>query len=76
MATPPESIQVGKWYLMETGHIRTVQRVLPDGRVQYRYRSAANQKARWREGIQDRRGFAFLVEREIPCDWTLEADEA
>ncbi len=70
MTIPPESIEAGKCYLMETGHIRRVMRILPDGRVQYEIRSAANSKARWRIDIQEGRSFAFMTEREVRCDWT------
>ncbi len=74
MSVPPESIRAGQCYLTETGQIRRVLRVLPDGRVQYEYRGAANPQIRWKDGIQDRRSFAFLVEREVPCDWSPEGD--
>ncbi len=75
MGIPPESIKASQCYLTETAQIRRVLRVLPDGRVQYEYRGAANPQIRWKDGIQDRRSFAFLVEREVPCAWSPEGDE-
>ena len=75
MSIPLESVAPGKCYLTETGQIRRVLRVLPDGRVQYEYRGAANPQILWKDGIQDRRSFASLVEREVPRDWTPEMDK-
>jgi hypothetical protein len=75
MTIPPESIEVGKCYLMETGHVRQVRRVLPDGRVQYEHRPGHQiNVGAWRPGIQQIHSFAFLVEREVACDWTPEKD--
>ncbi len=75
MSIPPESIQVGQCYLMDTGRIRRVTELLP-GRVRFQQRRADRD---WRTGnvdIVDIRSFAFMVERLVPCDWTLESDEA
>ncbi len=72
MPVPPESVEAGKCYLMKTGHVR---RVLPDGRVQYEHHPGHQVNAgAWRPGIQETRSFVFMVEREIPCDWTPERD--
>ncbi len=77
MTIPPESIEVGKCYLMGTGHVRQVRRLMPDGRVQYEHRAAHQTYAgAWKPGMQEGRSFAFQVEREVPCDWTPGADEA
>ena len=75
MSIPPESIQAGQCYLVKTGQVRRVVRVMPDGRVQYEYR-APNQlnPGAWRPGMQSGRSFADLVERPVPCDWTLETE--
>ena len=75
MSIPPESIQVGQCYLAKGDkavRIRRVIRIMPDGRVQYEQRSP---KTLWQSGIQERRSFAAMLEREVPCDWAPEADE-
>ena len=75
MSISPESIQVGQCYLMETGHLRRVMRLMPDGRVQYESRPVSQGNAKtWQPGMQDGRSFAFQVERSVPCDWTPETD--
>ncbi len=28
----------------------------------------------WKTGIQEGRSFAFVIEREVPCDWTPEME--
>jgi hypothetical protein len=43
MSAPPESIEVGQCYLTEDGRVRKVMRLLPDGRIRYRYRGPAQQ---------------------------------
>ncbi len=76
MSIPPESIEVGRCYLTDGGRIRRVIRLMPDGRVQFEHRGARLlQKAPWVTGMQEMRSFAFQIEREVPCDWTPEADE-
>ncbi len=74
MAIPPEEITVGRCYLMLRGdvpHVRYVAYIEPDGRVHDLDRTA---KKHWRPAIQERRYFALTSEREVPCDWTPEAD--
>ncbi len=71
MALPLENIEVGKCYLTNTGQVRRVVRILPDGRVQFDYRYGATVlKRQWPSNILDGRSFALLVQREVPCDWT------
>ncbi len=75
MSIPPESIQVGKCYLTNTGQVRRVIRIMPNGRVQYEHRSGhAILKRQWPSNIAEARTFAFAVEREVPCDWTPETE--
>ncbi len=74
MSIPPESIRVGKCYLMETGHVRRVVRIMPDGRIQYEHRVAYAVPRIWKTGIQEGRSFAFMAEREVACDWTPDGD--
>ncbi len=77
MTIPPESIATGRCYLMETGHVRQVRRLMPDGRVQYEQRPGHQvNTGAWKPGMQEGRSFALLVEREVPCDWTPDVDEA
>ncbi len=53
MTIPPESIEVGKCYLMETGHVRRVTRMLPGGRVQFEQRAAHLLPKVWKVDVQD-----------------------
>ena len=73
MAILPESIEVGKCYLMETGHVRRVVRIKPDGRVQFMHRQGHTLK-NWKVSSDKRRSFALMVEREVPCDWSPEEE--
>ncbi len=75
MTVPPESIEVGKCYLTRSGEIRRVLLILPHGPVHYEARRAAILQAfGWHEGVLELALFAALIEREVPCDWTPEAD--
>jgi hypothetical protein len=75
MNIPPESIQVGQRYLTKTGKVCRVLTSLPN-RIQYEQRNGAVYKALgWQVGILDRRSFAFMVERPVPCNWTPETDQ-
>jgi hypothetical protein len=75
VSVSPESIQVGECYLTNMGTIRRVTGLLP-GRVQYQQRPGHRLTwANHRTDILDLRSFAFLVERPVPCDWTLESDD-
>ena len=79
MSLPPESIEVGRCYLVEGRkilHVRQVVRLMPNGWVQYEFRPAhlLNVGA-WQPGMQDSRSFAFSSQREVPCDWTPETDD-
>jgi len=84
VSVPPESIQVGKCYLargkIDMGgkalRIRRVAQILPDGRVRFEQRRGpVPVSGLWpRSGIQDLQAFALAVEREVPCDWTLERE--
>ncbi len=82
MSLPPESIEVGKCYLVRTGRsdqpmgVRRIVRIMPDGRIQFEHRIASSKGVAWKAAIQDARSFAFMVEREVSCDRTPEADEA
>ena len=76
MPIPLESIQVGQCYLTNHGQVRRVIGLVP-GRVQFerRTRSASSETGwAWVSGLAERRAFALLVEREVPCDWTREGE--
>ncbi len=76
MATPPESIEVGRCYLSNDGRVKRVVQVMPDGRVVYEVRPGHVPSTRaWRSGILDQQSFLVGVEREVPGDWTPETDE-
>jgi hypothetical protein len=72
MSIPPEGPEVGQCYLTEDGRVRKVMRLLPDGRIRYRYRGPLSK--RWRSGTLDHRSFVSTIERPVPCDWTPEND--
>ncbi len=76
MTIPPESIEVGKCYLVNSAgtlHVRRVTRLIPDGRVQYESRTVRVRRA-WRFGMLSLRDFASQAAREVPCDWTPERE--
>jgi hypothetical protein len=73
MAIPPESIQVDRCYLTESGSVRRVTSIGSDGLVRYRERVGAGP---WSAGTKQRRKhvFANSAVRQVPCDWTVETD--
>ncbi len=73
MTIPPESIEISKCYLTGGNIVRRVVRILPDQRIQYEWRGGHRMK--WKSGILSSREFALAAEREVPCDWTPEANE-
>jgi hypothetical protein len=83
MSLPPESIQVGRCYLTEVREGRTGKRVCkviavsPGGHLTYKHRALDRNRLRsWHKAWTSLDTFASLVSREVPCDWTLEADRA
>ncbi len=74
MTVPPEGIEVGKCYLTDGGIVRRVVAILPDRRIQYEWRGRL--RLSWKSGILVAREFAQQAEREVPCDWTADTDEA
>lgn len=76
MTVSPESIQVGRCYLMTNGQIRRALNLLPGGRLQYERRVGTSAGTwAWIRAMANLRAFADLVEREVSCDWTPAADE-
>ncbi len=86
MTLPPESIEVGKCYLARgylvaggrSLRVRRVKQIHPDGRVQFEQRRGPARVGHpWpMGGTMQLTTFALAVEREVPCDWMLEATEA
>ncbi len=86
MSLPPESIEVGKCYLARgyldaSGNallVRRVTQIHPDGRVRFERRRGPIPEGRpWpMSGTMRLDAFASSVEREVPCDWMPEANEA
>ena len=79
MSIPPESIAVGRCYLLEGEHLRRVRlvtHILPSGRVRFEGRDATEARAFvWADGTSDLSAFAEAVIWEVPCDWTLDTNE-
>ena len=74
MTVDPDSIEVGRCYLTTTGQVRRALRFMGDGRVQFEERPGIARRKQWTMDVQCTRFFAAVVERELPCDWTPEAD--
>lgn len=75
MTVPPESIEIGKCYLTRNGQVARVVNVLSTGRVVYAFRKSTDVDAHvWTGAETDRRSFALLVERAVPCDWMPEGE--
>ncbi len=76
MPVPPESLEVGKCYLINTHQVWRIIRLMPDGRIQYEQRAADHIPKSWQPGMLTALTAEMLIEREVPCDWTPEMDEA
>jgi len=76
MAIPVSALEVGKCYLTNTGRVWRIIRIMPDGRVQYEHRSQSILVEDQRPGMLTTLPAEVMVEREVPCDWTGEEDEA
>ncbi len=75
MSLPPESIELGKCYLTNTGRVWRIIRVMPDGRILYEQRSRRVPAKTWQPGMLVALTAEMLIVREIPCDWTPERDQ-
>jgi hypothetical protein len=72
----PGSIQIGRCYLTSEGRVRRVLSV-EGGKVLYEAKDPdATAGSRPRMATLPVGKFVAGVEREIPCDWTLETDRA
>jgi hypothetical protein len=75
MTVSRASIQAGECYLTTNGQVARVAKLLPDGELHYQFRDAALAKAfGWHSGKTTLGTFVLMVERPVPCDWTLERD--
>ena len=76
MGVAAESIQIGQCYLSDTGKIRRVLNILPDGRVQFEARNRTDRTGlRSKLDIMSAEAFAASTERPIRCDWVRGEDE-
>ena len=76
MSIPPEGIQIVQCYLSDTGKIRRVLNILPDGRVQFEARNRTDRTGlRSKLDIMSAEAFAASTERPIRCDWVRGEDE-
>jgi hypothetical protein len=74
VSIPPESIQVDRCYLTESGSIRKVTSTGSDGQVRYRERAGAGPWLSGETNKRKRHVFAAAIVREVPCDWTPEGE--
>ncbi len=70
MAVPPESIEVGKCYLVKSNKIRRVIGLMSDGRVHYEQkRGPVREGHPWPyHTVLSIGSFSAAVQREVPCD--------
>ena len=71
MSIPPESIQVDRCYLTESGSLRQVTLTGSDGWVRYKERVGTGPWHSWTRKLR-KQDFAAAIERQVPCDWTPE----
>ena len=69
MAGIPDGPKVGECYLSDTGHVRRVTHVMPDGRVGFEWRQAYSLRSPWRTSLLEGRSFAASALRSVPCDF-------
>ncbi len=76
MGLPPESIELGKCYLTNTGRVWRIINLLPDGRILYEHRPGhVPHMKRWQAGIiEGHLAAEILIEREVACDWKPERE--
>jgi hypothetical protein len=77
MSVPPESIEVGKCYLLErlrVSRVCLVTDLMAGSSVRFEWRDASGSGGVfiWTTGATDLRTFASEVLREVPCEWTPE----
>ena len=79
MTIPPESIEIGKCYLLEgepLRRVRLVTHILPSGRVRFESRDATEPRMFvWAGGKSDLSAFAEAALHDVPCNWTPDTDE-
>ena len=75
MGISPESLEVGKCYLTNTGRVWRIIRVMPDWRVLYEQRSRRGPAKTWQPGMLVALAAEMLIERQVPYDWTPEMDK-
>ena len=76
MPVASDTLSVGQCYLSDTGKVRRVLNILPDGRVQFEARNRTNRTGlRWKRDIMSVEAFAASTEQPIRCDWVLGEDK-
>ena len=75
MSLPPESLEVGRCYLTNTGRVWRIIRVMPGERILYEQRSRRAPAKTWQPGMLVALAAEMLIERENPCDWKPEQNE-
>jgi hypothetical protein len=72
VAVPPESIEIGKCYLVKSNKIRRVIGLMSDDRVHYEQRRGLVRKGHpWPyRTVMSMRSFSAAAQREVPCDCT------
>jgi hypothetical protein len=76
MPVAPDTLRVGQCYLSDTGKVRRVLNILPDGRVRFEARNRTNRTSqRWKLDILSLEEFATSTEHPIRCDWVLGEDK-
>ncbi len=75
MSVPPESIDVGKCYLTVGGEVRRALAIEADKVAYHTILKNGSRQSLPRHRVNALRTFAAQIEREIPCDWTLESGE-
>lgn len=71
------SIEVGKCYLTRDGQIIRVLQFLSDGDLVYATRAGRRGgQFIWAGAVMSVGNLLISIEREVPCDWVPEANEA
>lgn len=79
MPLRPKSLRSGQCYLIDTPagpRVCQITAIFWNESLKYRHRPAyGTPPARWPLARTSLQAFAALAAREVPCDWTLDADE-
>lgn len=77
MGIPASTLKVGQCYLTSAGRVWRIVGLLSDGRVVYEHRPGhMHRMKKWKSGMLAAPLVETVLEREVPCNWYPEADEA